>query len=130
MNVLGFFRRKRSIPVLPEIENKPLWDKLVDRVQTRIRDVAETANPFEQMQNVVEEELRALVEEPKAQIDSKLVASINALPERQRAVLSDHLDGLTYRQIAEKYGVSHRTALRDLQRAYSFIRISMNEEQQ
>ncbi len=50
-------------------------------------------------------------------------AAVDLLPPRQRKLLLMHTnDGLTYKQIATKEGLTYRTVLRDLTRSYSFLR--------
>lgn len=54
---------------------------------------------------------------------------MNALPPRQREVLMLHVyDELTYKQIAERLGMTNRLVLRDLTRAYSYLRNNLRDE--
>ena len=51
------------------------------------------------------------------------------LPPRQREVLLLHVnEGLTYKQITDRLGLSPRVVLRDLTRAYSQLRTQLNLE--
>ncbi len=49
------------------------------------------------------------------------------LTPRQQTILWDHIDGLTYKKIAAKHGLTYRIVLRDLTRAYTTLRMSKNE---
>jgi len=61
---------------------------------------------------------------------TELYAAIEQLPERQQYVLLEHALGeLTYQQIADKMGLTHRTVLRDLTRAYAGIRLILGVAQ-
>lgn len=56
-------------------------------------------------------------------------AAVDRLPPRQREVLLLHVnEGLTYKQIAQKRGLTYRIVLRDLTRAYSTLRIQLRLE--
>ena len=51
------------------------------------------------------------------------------LPQRQRIVLLLHVnEGMTYKQIASRLGLTYRAVLRDLTRAYSQLRLQLNAE--
>jgi RNA polymerase sigma factor (sigma-70 family) len=55
--------------------------------------------------------------------------AVNKLPRRQREVLLLHVnEGLTYKQIAERQGLTYRVILRDLTRAYSQLRIQLKQD--
>jgi RNA polymerase sigma-70 factor (ECF subfamily) len=50
-------------------------------------------------------------------------AEVDRLPARQREILVLHVvEGMTYRQIAQVRGITHRIVLRDLSRAYATLR--------
>jgi RNA polymerase sigma-70 factor (ECF subfamily) len=54
--------------------------------------------------------------------------AVNKLPRRQREVLLLHVsEGLTYKQIAERQGLTYRVILRDLTRAYSQLRKQLRQ---
>ena len=56
-------------------------------------------------------------------------AAVQRLPPRQREVLLLHVnEGLTYKQITDRLGLSPRVVLRDLTRAYSQLRSQLNLE--
>ena len=56
-------------------------------------------------------------------------AAVDRLPARQRDVLLLHVnEGLTYKQIARKRGLTYRIVLRDLTRAYSTLRMQLRLE--
>ena len=55
--------------------------------------------------------------------------AVDKLPRRQREVLLLHVnEGLTYKQIAERQGLTYRVILRDLTRAYSQLRIELKQD--
>jgi RNA polymerase sigma factor (sigma-70 family) len=55
--------------------------------------------------------------------------AVNNLPRRQREVLLLHVnEGLTYKQIAERQGLTYRVILRDLTRAYSQLRMQLKQD--
>ena len=57
-------------------------------------------------------------------------AAVNRLPRRQREVLLLHVnEGLTYKQIAERQGLTYRVILRDLTRAYSQLRAQLRQDE-
>ena len=57
-------------------------------------------------------------------------AAVNRLPRRQREVLLLHVtEGLTYKQIAERQGLTYRVILRDLTRAYSELRSQLRQDE-
>lgn len=59
--------------------------------------------------------------------NKQIQLAVKRLPPRQREVLLLHVnDGLTYKQIAEKLGLTYRVVLRDLTRAYSQLRMQLN----
>lgn len=54
---------------------------------------------------------------------------VSELPKRQREVLLLHVnEGLTYKQIADRLGVTYRIVLRDLTRAYASLRLQLKAE--
>jgi RNA polymerase sigma factor (sigma-70 family) len=61
--------------------------------------------------------------------DRLVQEAVQLLPSRQRDVLLLHInEGLTYKQIAQKKGLTYRIVLRDLTRAYSALRLQLNVE--
>jgi RNA polymerase sigma factor (sigma-70 family) len=61
--------------------------------------------------------------------DRRVREAIDALPARSRHVLVLHVyEGLTYRQIADRLGLTHRMVMRDLVRANSELREVLLEE--
>ncbi|HEX4973025.1 MAG TPA: sigma-70 family RNA polymerase sigma factor [Steroidobacteraceae bacterium] len=55
--------------------------------------------------------------------------AVNKLPRRQREVLLLHVnEGMTYKQIAERQGLTYRVILRDLTRAYSQLRMQLKQD--
>lgn len=73
-------------------------------------------------------------DEPENAIARTLVhehvqAAVRTLPQRQRVVLLLHVnEGLTYKQIADRLGLTYRVVLRDLTRAYSQLRMQLSAE--
>lgn len=60
---------------------------------------------------------------------SYMQEAVNKLPRRQREVLLLHVnEGLTYKQIAEREGLTYRVILRDLTRAYSQLRMQLKHD--
>jgi len=65
----------------------------------------------------------------QSRISKHLQSAVSKLPQRQREVLLLHVnDGLTYKQIADKLGLTHRIVLRDLTRAYGELRMQLKAE--
>jgi RNA polymerase sigma factor (sigma-70 family) len=59
----------------------------------------------------------------REQTNRMLQAVIDTLPSRQRQILFMHVyDRLTYKQIGAELGLTYRTVLRDLTRAYAYLR--------
>jgi RNA polymerase sigma factor (sigma-70 family) len=57
-------------------------------------------------------------------------AALNRLPRRQREVLLLHVnEGLTYKQIAERQGLTYRVILCDITRAYSQLRSQLKQDE-
>jgi RNA polymerase sigma-70 factor (ECF subfamily) len=55
--------------------------------------------------------------------------AVDKLTRRQREVLLLHVnEGLTYKQIAERQGLTYRVILRDLTRAYSQLRMQLKQD--
>jgi RNA polymerase sigma-70 factor (ECF subfamily) len=76
----------------------------------------------------LEDLLVATDEEPSSVLEQTKVShylrsAVNKLPVRQREILLMHVnDGLTYKQIAERKGLTYRIVLRDLSKANSTLR--------
>lgn len=65
----------------------------------------------------------------QSRISKHLQHAVNKLPKRQRQVLLLHVnEGLTYKQIADRLGVTYRIVLRDLTRAYGQLRMQLKAE--
>ena len=63
----------------------------------------------------------------RAIVEKQVQKAVQRLPPRQREVLLLHVnEGLTYKQIADREGLTYRTVLRDLTRAYSQLRLRLN----
>jgi DNA-directed RNA polymerase specialized sigma24 family protein len=93
-----------------------LSDPIHDRLQQDLRKIAE------------EEEKRGGNDTPIVLV-ARMQAVVDTLPVRQRTVLLAHIEeGLNYKQIARKYGLTHRIALRDLTRAYATLRVAMGDD--
>lgn len=62
----------------------------------------------------------------RAKVSQCLLAALERLPTRQREILLMHVhEDLTYKQIAERRGLTYRTVLRDLTRAYATLRMRL-----
>lgn len=62
-------------------------------------------------------------------VNEHVQAAVDTLPQRQRQVLLLHVnEGLTYKQIADRLGLTYRVVLRDLTRAYSRLRMQLSAE--
>lgn len=62
-------------------------------------------------------------------VSKHLQNAVNRLPKRQREVLLLHVnEGLTYKEIADRLGVTYRIVLRDLTRAYAALRMQLKAE--
>ena len=65
----------------------------------------------------------------RSRISKHMQAAVDQLPKRQREALLLHVnDGLTYKQIAGRMGVTYRIVLRDLTRAYAALRVRLKAE--
>ena len=65
----------------------------------------------------------------QSRINKHLQGAVSRLPRRQREVLLLHVnDGLTYKQIAERLGVTSQAVLRDLTSAYGALRLQLKAE--
>lgn len=65
----------------------------------------------------------------QGRISKHLQGAVNKLPPRQRQVLLLHVnDGLTYKQIADRLGLTYRIVLRDLTRAYGELRMQLRAQ--
>lgn len=65
----------------------------------------------------------------QARVSKHLQGAVNKLPARQREVLLLHVnEGLTYKQIADRLGITYRIVLRDLTRAYGALRTQLKAD--
>jgi RNA polymerase sigma factor (sigma-70 family) len=65
----------------------------------------------------------------QARVSKHLQGAVNTLPKRQRDVLLLHVnEGLTYKQIADRLGITYRIVLRDLTRAYGALRMQLKAD--
>lgn len=65
----------------------------------------------------------------QSRVSKHLQHAVDQLPTRQRQVLLLHVnEGLTYKQIADRLGVTYRIVLRDLTRAYASLRMRLKAE--
>ena len=65
----------------------------------------------------------------QSRVSKHLQTAVDQLPQRQREVLLLHVnEGLTYKQIADRLGVTYRIVLRDLTRAYASLRMQLKGE--
>jgi RNA polymerase sigma-70 factor (ECF subfamily) len=65
----------------------------------------------------------------QARVSKHMQAAVNTLPKRQRDVLLLHVnEGLTYKQIADRMGITYRIVLQDLTRAYGALRMQLKAD--
>ncbi len=65
----------------------------------------------------------------QARVSKHMQSAVNTLPKRQRDVLLLHVnEGLTYKQIADRLGITYRIVLRDLTRAYGALRMQLKAD--
>ena len=65
----------------------------------------------------------------QARVGKQMQSAVNTLPKRQREVLLLHVnEGLTYKQIADRLGITYRIVLRDLTRAYGALRMQLKAD--
>jgi len=65
----------------------------------------------------------------QARVGKHLQGAVSKLPKRQRDVLLLHVnEGLTYKQIADRLGITYRIVLRDLTCAYGALRMQLKAE--
>lgn len=102
--------------------------RIATNVCNEWRERSRNANPHS------EEWLDALIDEGfEQEIEDESVQRLwrarveQLLTKRQQMILWQHIDGLTYKQIAAKNGLTYRIVLRDLTRAYTTLRMSKNE---
>lgn len=104
--------------------------RIATNVANEWRDRARHKSPHEEAW--LEEVPIATKDEPENTLARSLVerqvqTAVQRLPPRQREVLLLHVnEGLTYKQIADREGLTYRTVLRDLTRAYSQLRLQLN----
>lgn len=126
--MFGFklFHRKPRL-ILVQMSTPALHD-LADRVHQRLRG-RETDNPLQLMLEIAAEEAQHDANMAHIRQMAATMEQVNALPPRQRASLLDHMDGLTYKQIAKRRGMTERIVLRDLVRAFATLRMRMMENE-
>jgi RNA polymerase sigma-70 factor, ECF subfamily len=65
----------------------------------------------------------------QARVSKHMQSAVNTLPKRQRDVLLLHVnEGLTYKQIADRLGITYRIVLRDLTCAYGALRMQLKAD--
>jgi RNA polymerase sigma-70 factor (ECF subfamily) len=106
--------------------------RIAGNVASEWRERARVAKPHQQSW------LDDLLIEPDAEPENSVCqegtnecvqAAVDRLPKRQRDVLLLRVnEGLTYKQIAERLGLTQRSVLRDLTRAYSQLRLRLDPE--
>jgi DNA-binding NarL/FixJ family response regulator len=64
---------------------------------------------------------------PSASASNAIRAAVLALSQRQRELLSLHVEGLNYRQIAAKVAATHADVLRELASVYCQLRWSISQ---
>ncbi len=121
---IKLFRRRLSVISMPTVQ---AMNDLADRVHQRMRGMR-TDSPLETMLAIAAEE--AQQDADMAHLRQVLAAreQIHALPPRQRAAMLDHMDGLTYKQIAKRRGMTERIVLRDLVKGFATLRMRLIDE--
>jgi DNA-directed RNA polymerase specialized sigma24 family protein len=66
---------------------------------------------------------------PSAPVSQLIRAAVHALAQRPRELLLLHVDGLSYRQIAEKTNLPQATVLHELVAAYCQLRTAVADEE-
>lgn len=65
----------------------------------------------------------------QARVNKHMQGAVNTLPKRQRDVLLLHVnEGLTYKQIADRLGITYRIVLQDLTCAYGTLRMQLKAD--
>lgn len=106
--------------------------RIAGNVASEWRERARVAKPHDQ--EWLDDLLIESEQEPEnsvcqARTDESVQKAVEKLPVRQRQVLLLRVnDGLTYKQIAVRLGLSPRVVLRDLSRAYSQLRTRLDRE--
>lgn len=119
--MFGLNRLFKRRPIIVMVPAQGLSD-LASRVHERMRGVR-TDTPLLTMLEIAAEESRFDVDIAHFRQMAVLREDVYSLPPRQRATLYDHFEGLTYKQIAKRRGVTERIALRDLTRAFATLRM-------
>jgi RNA polymerase sigma-70 factor (ECF subfamily) len=106
--------------------------RIAANVANEWRDRARVSQPHDQ--SWLDDLLIEPDEEPEnslaqARTNECLQAAVDKLPRRQREALLLRLnEGLTYKQIADRLGLTQRAVLRDLTRAYAQLRLRLKPE--
>lgn len=106
--------------------------RIAGNVASEWRERARVSKPHEQ--GWLDELLIEPDQEPQnsvsqARTDESVQAAVDRLPRRQRDVLLLRVnEGLTYKQIADRLGLTPRVVLRDLTRAYSQLRMQLDPD--
>lgn len=106
--------------------------RIAGNVASEWRERARVSKPHEQ--GWLDELLIEPDQEPQnsvsqARSDESVQAAVDRLPRRQRDVLLLRVnEGLTYKQIADRLGLTPRVVLRDLTRAYSQLRMQLDPD--
>lgn len=106
--------------------------RIAGNVASEWRERARVSKPHQQ--SWLDDLLIEPDEEPEnwacqAGTNQRVQAAVDQLPRRQREVLLLRVnEGLTYKQIAARLGLTQRSVLRDLSRAYSQLRMQLDPD--
>lgn len=106
--------------------------RIAGNVASEWRERARVSKPHQQ--SWLDDLLIEPDEEPEnwacqAGTNQRVQAAVDRLPRRQREVLLLRVnEGLTYKQIAARLGLTQRSVLRDLSRAYSQLRMQLDPD--
>lgn len=105
--------------------------RIAGNVASEWRERARVSKPHDQAwldDLLIESEQEPENSVSQAGTDANVQAAVDKLPPRQRQVLLLRVnEGLTYKQIAERLDLSPRVVLRDLSRAYSQLRMRLED---
>ena len=106
--------------------------RIAGNVASEWRERARIAKPHEQSwldELLIEPEQEPQNSVSQARTDESVQEAVDRLPRRQRDVLLLRVnEGLTYKQIADRLGLTPRVVLRDLTRAYSQLRMQLDPD--
>ena len=110
------------------LRNDPEYaQEIAERVHQRMLDVTDSEKPAQRLVKIAAEEMREDIAIRNLREALAARERIHALPPYQRAIWLDHLEGLTYTQIAKKQGITKEAALRDIAHISAALRFQTME---